>query len=376
MIWPFCPLDPMLWSLNFRTDRIRAFSADQRIRLLDIPRRTYSHQYKWTPREYERARAMMRDTLPGPFEVPDWSVSRLVTVADGASAIAFDNTSPAFAPGDSAVLIQDSENYEAVTIATANDFGVTLAAPVGADYEDAALLPLLECDASEGLSATRSVQPIRDAEVEWACYSGEDIADDGGAPVYRTHPVLIHCSSLGEGSIPAGLTHPFDTVDNGISRPFVDTKQEQPVQRFGAAWQTTSRAEQYALVQWFHYLKGRQRAFWIPDMNSGLTLASNMVSGAATISIRNVGFASGYGSGDLFLRTAAGTVYTIQVASSVSAGANETLTLTSPAPANVGVGDVDQLCLMFLVTLASDRIEFLQRSKPGPRIVVDVEEVP
>lgn len=376
MIWPFPPLNPMIEGLSFSTDRLRAFSSDQRIRLTDIPRRTFNHGYSWTAREYERARAMMRGQLPGPFMVPDWAQSSIVSVSAAATSISFDNTNPALEAGVEAVIVQNSEQYQELNISGASSGGITLGAPIAEDYENALIAPLLECFPSEGLSASRTVLPIRSAEIEWNCYTGEDIADDGGAPTYRGLPVLIQCGRLGEGEIPAGLVHPFESVDNGLAVPFFDTAQEQPIQLLGAAWQPEDRAESYALRQWFHYLKGRQKAFWFPDMNHGLELAANIANGAGSITIKNVGFTEGYGSGDIFIRTLAGDVYPIQVASSTEAGANEVLTLEDPAPAAVDIDDVDELSMMFCVILAADRIEWLHRGVIGPKVVVPVEEVP
>lgn len=377
MIWPFIPRTPMVEAMQFRTDLIRAFSAHQRIRLLDIPRRSFGHQYRFDARNYERARALLRAQLPGPLQVPDWAFLRKVSAASGATAIAFDNTAPAIAPGDAVVLIHDSEQYEQLTISDATSGGITLSVPVAADYANASIVPLLECDASSaGLAATRTVQPVRDAQIEWTSYSGTDIANAGGAPTYRGSPVLLQGARLADGSVSANLTHAFQSVDNGLARPFVDSAEQDAVQTFGAAWQPTTRAEAWALRQWFYYLRGAQRAFWLPDRNKGITLAANIALSAGNISIRNIGFSSGYGSGDLFLKTTAGTVYTLQVASSVDAGATETLTLSSPAPAAITVAQVHTLCLMFRVVLSSDRIEWLHRAKVGPRVVVEVEEVP
>lgn len=381
MIWPFAPLDPMIEGLLFRTDRLRAFSTDQRIRLTDIPRRRFNHSYRWTGRQYEIARAMLRGQLPDPVMLPDWTAFSRVSAASGATSLIFDNTNPAIASDDSAIIIRrnaagDTEQYEELDISGSSSGGLTLGTGLSAAYSNAIVAPLIECHATEGLNATRAVVPSRDAQIEWTGYSGDDIASVGSAPTYRTFPVLTECSRLGDSSIPAGLVHPYDVVDNGLAVPFFDTIQEQPVQQFGAAWQPQTRAEAYALRQWFHYLKGRQKAFWVPDMNRGLTLAANIANAAATISIVNVGFAAGYGSGDLFLKTTSGTVYTIQVASSVDAGATETLTLTSPAPAAITIAQVDKLSLMFCVILVSDRIEWLHRARVGPKVVCAVEEVP
>jgi hypothetical protein len=376
MIWPFRPLDPMIEGLIFRTDRLRAFSTDQRIRLTDIPRRTFNHSYKLTGREYERARAMFRDNIVSSFMVPDWTAFSRVSVSAGATSIAFDNTNPAIPNGGDAVLFQDEETYEQLTISGSTSSGLTVAA-VSNSYPNGLVIPLIECDASEGFQATRTIQPLRDVQVEWNSYSGEDIdEEDSSASLYRGLRVLTECSRLGEGTIPFGLIQPFDVVDNGIARPFYDTTQAQPYQQFGAAWQPRTRAEAYDLRRFFHTIKGRQKAFWIPDMNRGLELAANIALSAATITIKHVGFTDGYGSGDLFIKHTNGNVYTLQVVSSMESGANEVLTLEDPAPAAITIAQVDKLSLMFCVILAADRIEWLHRAATGPKVVVPVEEVP
>ena len=377
MIWPFCPLDNMLEGMEWRTNVLRAFSAEQRIRLRDTPVRTFNHQYAWTPRQYEKARAMFRDQHPGPFELPDWGLAHRVTVDQGDSFISFDNRYPALEIGDSVALIQSCEQYESVTISGSSPAGVSLSFPVSADYEDAALVRLVSGDVSEALSVSRSAQPIRPAQLEWTTHDTTDWADDGAFQQHRGLPVLAQAACIGEASQTETLSKPYDSVDNGIARPYRDTLQEQFTQRLGAAWQPAERSEAFALRQWLYSLKGSQRSFWLPDFNNGLQLVGNVASGSSTLTVRYVGFASGYGTADLFLRTTSGTVYTFQVAGSEADtdGEFETLTLSSPIGASVPSNQIDAFCLMFCVTLGN-RVEWAHRNVVGPKVVADCSEVP
>lgn len=325
---------------------------------------------------------MLRGQMPGALMVPDWTAFSRVSASAGETSLFFDNTNPAIESDHQAVIIRrndagDTEQYEELDISGSSASGLTLGTPLTADYLRAIVAPLIECDPSEGLNATRTVLPFRDAEIEWTGYLGEDIDEnDSSHTTHRGLRVLTECSRLGDGSIPAGLIHPFDAVDNGIARPYLDITQQQPIQQFGAAWQPGTRAASYQLRQFFHTIKGRQKAFWVPDMNRGLELAANIANGAGSITIRHVGFTDGYGSGDLFIKTLNGNVYTLQVASSMESGANEVLTLEDPAPAAIAMSDVDKFSMMFCVILAADRIEWLHRAVGGPKVVVQVEEVP
>lgn len=377
MLWPFCPLDGMLEGMEFATDVLQCFDGEQRIRLKDTPWRTFSHSYNWTHRQYEKARSMMRGQHPGPFELPDWPMAHAVSVNSGSSAIVFDNAYPFLDIGDSVAIIQSCEKYQELTITDADAFGVTLQFPVSETYTNARLVPLVDANAAEGLQASRSVQPILGAQVEWRSYSGADLADAGSHPTYRTYPVLTQAACVGAGAMPESVLTAFDTVDNGLARPFFDTTRERPVQTLGAAWQPIPRLDRYTLRQWLYWLRGRQRAFWLPGWNRGIELLATITNGGSTVVIRNIGFSEGYGSGDLFIRTTSGVIHTLQVASSVADtdGLTETLTLTSPSPATITPAQVNTACLMFLVRLASDRIEFEHRSRVGPRVVVSCEEV-
>lgn len=377
MIWPFCPLDNMLEGMEWRTNVLRAFSAEQRIRLRDTPVRTFNHQYAWTPRQYEKARAMFRDQHPGSFQLPDWGLAHRVSVSDGQSAIVFDNRYPQIEVGDSVALIQSDEQYQELTVSGSTTSGITLSFPVSGDYENAALVLLVQADVSEALGVSRSVQPIRPAQLEWTTHDTTDWADAGSYQQHRGLPVLAQAACIGGESLNEALSKPFDSVDNGIAKPYRDTLQDQFTQRLGAAWQPAERSEAFALRQWLYWLRGSQRAFWLPDFNNGLQLVGSVTSGASTITIRYVGFASGYGTGDLFLRTTSGTVYAFRVTAAEADTdlAFETLTLSAPAGATVSAAQVDAFCLMFCVT-AGNRVEWVHRNVVGPKVVTDCAEVP
>ena len=377
MIWPFCPLDGMLESLEWRGQALRSFSAEQRIRFRDTPVRMFDHQYAWTPREYERARAMFRDAHPGPFDLPDWGLAHRVSVTAGASSIAFDNAYPMLDVGDAVAIIQDSEQYQELTISSANAFGINLSFPVSDSYSNAYLVPLVEADAVESLAATRTVQPIRSAQMEWVTHGTDDLSDLGSRPTHRSLPVVVDASCIGDSSMAQGLSKPFDSVDNGIARPYRDTLQEQFTQRLGVVWQVKERADQWALRRFLYWLRGAQKAFWLPDYNQGLTLRSNVTAGASTLTIQGVGFSGGYGTGDLFLLETDGTVHTYQVtASEEDTDGNEILTLASAISTSVPAADIAQFCLMFCVTMAGNRVEWQNRSVVGPRVAAGVVEVP
>lgn len=377
MIWPFCPLDGMLESLEWRGNALRAFSTEQRIRLRNTPVRMHSHQYAWTAREYEKARAMFREVHPSAFQLPDWALAHRASVTAGASFIAFDNQYPTLQAGDSVAIIQNSDQYEELTISSSSSVGINLSFPVSETYSNAYVVQLLDADAAEALNASRTVQPIRNAQIEWMSYETTDLSALGSRPAHRSLPVVVDAACIGNSSTNETLGKPFGAVDNGIARPYRDTLQQQFVQQLGAVWQVKEREDQWALRRFLYWLRGGQKAFWLPDYNQGLTLLSNVAAGASTLTIQDVGFSGGYVTGDLFLLETDGTVHTFQVTDSeLDTDGNEVLTLASPISASVAAADISQFCLMFCVTLSGNRVEWQHRSVVGPRVAAGVVEVP
>lgn len=374
-LWPYQPLDGMLEGVAWRTDVIRSRAGEQRIRLTDIPRRTFSHTYRFTARQYERARSQLRAELPGAFWLPDWSEWQRASVASGAVSLAVDTTAAQYVVGGRVVIWQDDETAEIRTISSVSPANLGVDAVQG-NYSNALVMPAFEACAPQGLQLGHEAGPSKAASMEWTVYGGADWSDDGDPLVYRGDPVLQACAQVGAEALPESVTREVFQLDNGIARPFFDDMLDDPIQTLGAAWVTSRGAGTWALRRWFHYLKGRQRAFWLPAWNRGVELVADVVLGDLTLQIRDIGFASAYGAGDLFIRLRNGLVYALQVTSAVDGGSTETLTLASPAPAAFGVDEVEVACLMFRVRLAADRVEFSHNAGFGARVVVPCVEVP
>lgn len=378
MIWPFAPFDAFTEGLEFRTNVLQAFSEEQRIQLTEIPRRRFEHSYVWNARQYERARNYMRGQHPAPFQVPDWSDFRPCVASVGDMALTFDNTSPELTPSMVLILWQDDETYEQLVVSGSSSTGLTLANAVDNNYPNGRILRLLECDTMEGLTADHPAGPFRSANLEWVCYD-DDLAsaDETGLSSYRSELLLNDCPIVGADALPETVAMMFQMVDNGIARPFVDSLRDAPTETLGLSWQPATRAEAWALRRSLYALRGMQRAFWLPSFNhGGMTLASSFAGGAGSISIREVGYTAGYGSGDVYFELLDGTKFGLRVASSLVAGLNETLTLTGTTPQAVSPTQVKLLCTLKRMRLAQDRIEWLHRPAVGPRVVVAATDAP
>jgi hypothetical protein len=339
-----------------------------------------NHEYVFSsPRAYERARLMMRGVHPGPFEVPDWSsFPRIVSAAAGATTLTFDNTAPQFTAAMSLAIWQDEETFEALTVSGSTTGGLTVSA-LANDYPSGHVLRLLECDSQTGLDAMHGAGPHRTGQVEWLCYDDAEATEDtSGFDTYRGDYLIDDCPEVGEVAVPEYVRHAFNTIDNGIARPFRDTSLEHPSETLGLAWQPLTRADSWALRRKLAALRGRQKAFWLPTFNNGLELAATATSGSSTVVIREVGMQTGYADdqADIFFRLTDGTTIARQVTTITPGSGIETLTLSGTMPQTVTQDDIALFATLHRMRLAQDRIEWLHRPVVGPKVVVAAQEAP
>lgn len=379
MLWPFAPFDQFTEGLEFFTDVMRAFSEEQRVRLLATPRRRFEHTYRMTAREYERARLSMRGVHPGSFDVPDWPDFRACEAEVGDNALVFDNTSPELTSSMSLIIWQDSDTYETLNVSLSSSTGVTLGSPLTNDYPRGRVMRVLDCESPSGLSASKPVGPIRETQVEWVCYDDDLPAEDtSDFSTYRSEFLLDDCPQVGGDALPESVQRMFEMVDNMVARPFIDSSREQASEVFGLAWQPESRALAWALRRKLYALRGRQKAFWMPSYNNGLELAVTANAGAGTVTIRDVNLAIGYPDGvaDIYFLLRNGTVITRRTTAITPGASTEVLTLSGTMPVTVTQSNIVMFCTLGRMRLAQDRIEWLHRPAVGSKVVVAAEEAP
>ena len=376
MLWPFAPRDAMTETLAWKTDVLRPYATEQRIRLSNAPRRTISHDYLFTPAQAELAANIARGELPGPFELPEWQEFSRFSAASGAGSVAVDTTAGRYAVGGKALLWQDWNACESLTISGVSDTTLSFAGTTSRAYGNAVIAPIGTGYLPSGLLTNPRAQTAYAAQAEWECFDVLDLGDDGSLiDSYQGEP-LIAAARVGADSFRDRLLREVDAIDNEIARPVYDTARAQAFRSTGVAWITTAAAERWALRVQLHTLKGRSRAFWAPTWNNGIRLAADAVMGATTITVVYAGLSLGSGTGDLFVKRADGSTLALRYTAAVSGGSTETLTLSTGLPSALAVASIQTFCRLLRVRLDSDRVELVHRAPRITSALVPAIEVP
>lgn len=376
-LWPFIPRDEWTEGLEWRSDVIRPFSTEQRIRLLNSPRIRLNFPHHFSARDYQRARLLHRAGTLDLFIVPLWQYKQTVTVSSGATTVTVDTTTSDYRNAGYAVLWTDAETCEAVTIGTVSSGSFTCSA-ASRTYTAGLVMPAVLAWCVGGLEAERSVEAHTGASLEFLSADGADLSNAGlYATSYRSHPVITDDAVLGSSSVNLVDEWPYDETDNGLSaEPFRDSTQETPAYAVPMAWYTATMADAWAVRRFLHSRYGTQKGFWLPDWHSGITVTANITSAGTTITIQAIGLDGVAETGDLMVVSTAGVQYYFRFTSVAVSSTNEVLTLSAAAGVNLTTAQIERACFLHFCRLADDRVEFQHRNPSHCSVSVLCTEVP
>lgn len=378
-LWPFCPGPEFTEALEWRSQAIRTYSAEQRIRASSSFVQTLGYSHPMTFRQWDRAKLLARSVAGGQWYVPLWYERQRVSVSAGSGSVAVNTAASDYRASGYALLWASDEACEVVAINTVNPSSLTLTGTTTLSYANGLIMPVRVGYCPDGIEGARSAEPYVPASAEFIVWDGEDLAASS-YPAYRGYPAIPDCPMVGSGGFQESLIREVDIVDNGIAAPFFDTVSDRLSHALALAWMPDTLADLWELRTFLCSRYGQQKAFWVPDWTRGMELTDDIASADATIRIRSIGLNNAQESGDLFLRTVSGSVSRHQFTGVAVSGNDEVLTLSGTAGVNVAIADVRTLCLMRLCRLAQNRVEFAHHHRGHDRrvtsIMVHCVEVP
>lgn len=363
MIWDWCP-SSLTEALEWKTEVFRSRTGEQRVALRATPRRSIGMDLLLSATEYEQVRSSLRGTLPGPWWIPDWlGFDTLVTAGQDQfhplHSGAFDEYLLCFGGANpSELLLIEEVTTEGVVITT------TPAANPHPYYSPALPGYILN-------DPTVAVQGGPNFRLSLTFSVFESIVPEAeGLTLYKGVPLLTDCPKLSDLS--ESLERQLILVDNEFNTPFIEVEFNTPRQHLVASWMVPFGAECWRLRTLFQSFQGKQKHFWTPAWNRGITLTQD-IAGASML-VRDFGFTSAYGTGDIYIQKKSGGYEVRGVTASSVSGGVETLVLDSSL--TLSRTEVDFVSLLLPVRLDADRVEFSGIPGYGARVSVPLIGVP
>lgn len=369
--WTFVPdwTDGVVERLTWATDILSSESmAEQRRALREAPRREFEATIPAAGRERQYLDMALFGWSARVWVLPVWpDIQQLaVGIPAGALSIPCATAHLDFRAGGLAMLrghdAGDVFDAEVVEVEAVGGASLTLkratqrAWPAGTRLYPARSAQLREAPVLSRITDTLSMFDVAFRVVE-----PSDVPAAAPALLYRGRPVLAARPDESQD-----LTHEFirllAELDNGTAAPLVTDVAGRAMPVMLHRWIGGGRAERAAWRGLLYWLRGRQRAVWVPTHADDLTLVDITPAATAIIDVAYLGYTrfaqARPGRRDVRIELANGTVLHRRITGSTEVSATvERLALDTAPGIELSPANVARICFMALCRLDSDSVE-------------------
>lgn len=290
-IWPFPPQIPLSENIKPSTWIFESENGkEQRGKLRDVPRRSFSFECLLTPAEWRNAQNMLRTRQAARWVLPSFEQAQFVSASYsiGATVITVDTTAAEYYVGGLACVWQDYQNWYVATILSKTASTVTL--ETGLDVAlsgNLRIMPASICKMAASIQSDSDRPGNRKIKLQFDAYSGPDLSGASDAVSLNGYGVL---------TLPTEAQQVSETIKTQI--------WDIDYENGPAEWGTTrlrslrslpqrttlmDRAAIYAFKQWVHTKHGAV-PFWLPTRFKDFYLSQNLTAGAGSFRVVENGF--------------------------------------------------------------------------------------
>jgi len=359
VVWPFVPQTTHRETLEWKTDILKAFSKEQRLALRDAPRQMFDYTFQLDERQLTKAQGTATSWAYRVYGIGVWAEADFFgAVSSGDTAFVFDTTFKDYRAGGLVLLWESDQLFEAISVATVTDSGITLDLPTAFDYTNAHIMPLRLARTLQGIQFTRQTGPYSIARGSFLATDNENLGESELFDQYRERDVLTD-RQVTVSQVTDRISRRVDMFDNGSGPIEVDIQDDWVNKNSIITFDTDTREQRWKVRSWLHYLRGRQKAFWLPSWNPDLHLVFDVNDLATSITCSPIGYELFYSTKDIMIQLYDGTrVYNRILAVTLDGDGNEVFTLDEAVGIDLVATEIEMISFMGHVRLNTDRVEF------------------
>lgn len=301
--------------LEWLTDVTETYSDEYRTALRMAPRRMITYSYVKEPHQGSIMDLFAKRQIFRKLGVPIWFEAEAVpSIASGTTSIDFHTGDTYYA--DMAFIWENDNKYEAVSIANLREDGIDLEQPIGNDYTNALIMPLLTGIAQDGLhmkkdigatyaSATFTIVDDRYMEhgdldypsILDAFYTEPSWPVDFASyyPILKDGTVVVTDADVKIEDFNERVYKAIEFIDNGQGLIEIEPNRDV-IEKTGVIGKVTKNKHQlWVFKNLLNALHGRRDVFALPSFRNEIIPVQKIEAGATLIKIKNAGLSS-YGS--------------------------------------------------------------------------------
>lgn len=377
VVWPFIPQTLHSEKMEWLTDVIPSYTAEQRAALRSAPRQYFNYRFQLSQSQLSRMKAITNQWSHRVYGIPVWSeMTYLGPLTSGATAILFD-TSYADYRADDVILIWESDtNFIALESVEVLSDRVTLKLPLTRDFQNAYVMPLRFSRTPKGVSYNRGPNEYSVVNGEFQVTSNKDLGASLGWDTYRGAEV-VPSPTIMVSNITDRIFRGQDVFDNGSGPIEVEVQSDWVGFSQQISFDTLTRQERWEARQWIHSRRGKQKSFWLPSWNVDLISLVDISSASTALTVSPIGYPLYYEVKDIRIELLNGTVLYNRITGGTTDGdGNEILVLENPPGVELLANEINYICFMSHVRFNSDSITLSHKHTGRASCSIPVIEIP
>lgn len=294
---------PFNETLSFNNEILQSHDrTEQRIALREgIPDRRFSIKLVLENiSEITKFENKLHSQLKRQWAFPLWqlAVSHTDTITAGDSSITVDTTYAGYQTNGFAMIWQDRDTYDLVSISSYNDTTLNLIKTPANTYSSSKYI--MPCVIARCVNARQTwKQDTAIVDMTFRTERVQDVIDYAPDMVYDGKVVLSEPPITLSNRTDYIYDPDFAVLDAGTGFFDIVSNSDYNIVTQPYAWHCDSKQEGWELRQFFHYINGQQKGVLIPTFRNDLQLSQSVGSGDTVIYVTNLNTFEDMGYNDI-----------------------------------------------------------------------------
>lgn len=286
-------------TLVFGTDQIEALDGSkQLISYRKNPRQQIRGPILVTDRSRREVDALLFGWQSKSFGVGVWFERNYTTaaVSAGASVIPVSTAWTDLRVGQLVAIVTNSRVYDIAAIASFNSTTITLTSTLLNSYPvRTTVVPVRVARLGQTVSGKRYAPSVSEWMLDFLVDSNDVDASFASAAAFNTHagiPLLDDLQVMRDGGgTDVSMTTRLRIIDNESGVVYQATDWPLARRTHAKGFRVSTRQQLYELRRLLYYLRGNQKAFWLPTFAEELVPTQTMTIGTNVLTVDRVGYA-------------------------------------------------------------------------------------
>jgi len=367
-------------TMEWSTDVIRAWDAEQRIAIRTRPRTILKYTYILNAQEYSKMKNAAIKWNANTFGVPIWPEFYLYgAISSNLYSLTFDTTPYEYYVGGMVHIWESDTNNQTLEITAVDSASISFGYPTNA-FVNARVMPLKKGIATQGtkfkrldhinIEAISQFLIVNDNLIDTPVGDGLDYPQYLSADVITSKQVIVN-------EFTEQIKYGLDFFDNGAGIVQIEKQYDSPDYTQQISFTGRTAIERWNNKVWFYGRYGKQKSFWVLSWSKDIEATEQIVTSAQTIKCQNINYNLYRETSYIAIILTNGVILFNTVTSGTFVDENnEVLSLENILPYDIDLNEIERICFMKKMRFDSDTIVLNYENFPYCTTKIPVMGVP